>query len=294
MTSTITEYANNIDINFPVPGKALSTIKEFHSNFNKIQKSFTRASSEINQLEITSVKFTENADFGGQIIKKANFENQSWAVNDIGLLTDVITNIDCRLGYYHKIKIENGTYSFNIVNWPDNNRHSKIRIELINNLSTTTTSYINFSGNIQYIGSIAGTLTLPGDKSAFYDVWTVDNGESIFVKPLSTTYISTSTPSGGGGGGGGGTLPSITYINPQQAGSSGGYSMGVVGTNFGATPQIIVNGNQTPTITSSSTTEVYFYSIAGMAGLSHSVVVRTAAGDSNVVYYWLYEDAPGD
>jgi len=31
-----------------------------------------------------------------------------------------------------------------------------------------------------------------------------------------------------------------------------------------------------------------------MAGLSHSVVVRTAAGDSNVVYYWLYEDAPGD
>ena len=294
MASTVTEYSQKIDINFPPAGQALSTVKEFHMNFNKIEKSLERASSEVDQLQRELTKLKDSNDFGDNIVKNIKFQNHSYAVNDLGLVQDPITNIDYRLGSYHRCRIANGTYGFNVINWPIENRLAELRIQLTNDLSTTETSYISFSGNVQYLGTEAKIIQLAGNGSAFFDVFSPDSGETIFVKPLATSFISSGTYSSGGGG----SIPSasspyITYINPQGAGSSGGYSMGLVGGNFGVAPQVKINGNQQASLISTSTTEIYFYSIAGVSGQYHTVSVTTEYGTTST-QYWIYEDATGN
>jgi hypothetical protein len=294
VTSTITEYSKNIDINFPPAGQALSTVKEFNMNFNKIEKSLDRASDEINQLQRELTKLTSSNDFGDNITKNLKLQNHSYSVNDIGLVQDTITNLDYRLGIYHKCRVANGTYAFNIINWPIDNRLAEIRFQLTNDLATTETSYISFSGNVQYLGYEAKTIQLSGNSSAFFDIFTPDSGETIYVKPLASSFITSGTYIGGGG-----TAPPpanapvITYINPQQAGSSGLFVLSIIGENFGDAPQVIIYGNQSAQILSSSTTEISFYTLIGMPGSYQTVRVLTANGLSNESGYWIYDESGG-
>lgn len=294
MTSTVTNYSTKIDTNFPPAGQALTGVIGFINNFKNINNSFETIIDEVDRLEKNLVQLQKNNNFGGKILQNAVFTNTSFAINEIGLLESGVIDLDYSQGHYQTCLVNNGYFLFNITNWSMVNAYSSLRLEVKNNASSTaTTCKIYFSGNVTYIGSSDTTFTLPGDSPVFFDIWSIDNGDNIFVRPLGIPMgvISTGTS---GIGGSVGPAPVITYINPLGAGSSGGYLMSLVGSNFGATPIVVVNGNQRPAIYSSSTSEIVFYSLPGFGGEYHTVYVSTANGNSNEIAYFLYEDATGE
>lgn len=294
MSSIISTSSSLININFPPAGQAVTGVTDFHKNFRYIKESFENTVEEYEKLEKNLVGLSKINNFGGQTIQNAVFSNTSYVVNDLGVIGSGVIELDFTQGYYQKCFVNNGYFLFNIVNWPKTNVKGSLRLEIKNNDSSTSTSAkIYFSGDVIYLNNSSNTFTLPANQSCFFDIWTINSGNDIYVKPLgvATGALSTATlvtPVVVG------NLPFISYTNPQQAAASGGTIMSVVGTNFGASPQIIINGNQIGTITSSSPTEVYFLTRSGFGGEYQTVFVRTAVGDSNVVGYWIYEDATGE
>ena len=298
MTSTITNTSNLININFPGAGAAITGVTDFHKNFRYITESFNTLIKEYEILEKDLANIQKINNFGGKLLQNAVFSNTSYVVNDIGIIESGVIELDYSQGIYHKCLINNGYFLFNITNWPVNNTKGWLRLEIKNNSETTSTSSkLYFSGNINYIGNSSFNYTLPPNEICVFDIWTYNNGNNINVKPLGisagvlntlTSVISSGSPVASG------NLPFITYTNPQQAAASGGTIMSVVGGNFGASPSIIINGNQTGIISSNSPTEIYFYTRAGMGGEYQTVLVRTNVGDSNLVGYYLYEDATGE
>jgi len=297
VASTATNYSSLININFPPEGQALTGVTDFIKNFKNIKSSFDTIIDEVDRLDQNLVKLKDSNNFGGQIIQNAIFTNTSYTVYDIGLVSSGVVDIDYSLAHYQQLRVDSGYYLFNITNWPITNSKGWLRLEIKNNSTTLTTECkLYFSGNINYLYSSATLFSLPPDQPVFFDLWTYNNGDTVFVRPLgvSTGAISTGTVGIGGGAGSTGPLPFITRTNPQQAAASGGTIMSVVGGNFGASPRVFINGNQLATITSSSPTEIYFYSLAAMSGSYQTVFVRTDNGDSNLASYWIFEDATGE
>lgn len=236
MASTVTEITNQIDVNFPVFGQALSSVQEFQQNFQKIQKGFESLSKEITILQKNAVKLQDINDFGYNVVNKAVLQNHSYSVNTLGLIGNGVIDLDYSLGYYHTCSVNSGYYTFNVTNWPIGNAYSKIRLAVENaSTSTTATCYINFSGNISYLNTQTNKITLGTESYSFWDLWSTDNGDSIFIKKLGST-LSTSTISiPGGGGGPSGTPPLITSVYPASASIYEPHAIYVSGTNMTGT-----------------------------------------------------------
>ncbi len=301
MASTVTQISQNIDINFPEPGKRISSVSEFQSNFKKIKESFDRLVDEFDALDNESVKKTLSNDFGGNIVKRAQFVNHSHRVNDLGPVANGIVNLNYREGSYHKCLVGTGYYTFNVTNWTRDRTLSKIRLELRNDsTATTSTFFIGFSGNITYFGTPTYQLSLTGNSSAFYDLWTVDSGAEVFVRPIGSlsslppTYFSTGTMSTGSTSTGL-LAPSITFIIPEYWTNFGGDLATVYGTNFLGTPTVKVNDiTVNPAFVSiSTTTELTFVTPSGSVGPAEVKIVTTAGFTSTVITYYDNNDTGG-
>ena len=288
MSSTITQYSSLINVNFPLIGADVSNCHEFHSNFSKIQSSLSIAGNEITSIQLKAVKLTEINDFGYNIIKRPVLQNCSQVTNDLGVVSVGIVNLDYTQGNYQKCLIENGHYIFNVENWPPNNTYARIRLEAGNNAtvsivegtttSTTSTCYINFSGNVTYVSTNTSIFSFD-TKPLFWDIWTIDNGENIFVKPLSvgsgTNAISL------------GPLPTITSMAPNTGPDTGSTSVTIIGTNFtGTSVAVIMNGTNNCTINSRTNTQITFTTEPGSGVVP--VIVRTSNGSSNSKLFTYY------
>lgn len=293
MASTITNVSKLIDNNFPTKGQSAIGAGGFNSNFNKIQSSFTILSEEIEQLQSQIVKLNEDNTFGNGIINSAVFKNSAEVVNDLGVVTTGAVEIDYNLGPYHVAGCDSANLVFNITNWPIRNTYAKLRLQIRNNnVSSSSTVFVNFSGKTNYYKLNEKRVTIPPNKSCFFDIWSTDGGENIGVKPLgivsgvsTSTYLAAPGPSG--------NLPVISNIEQSSVPSSGGTSVVINGTYFSGFPQVIINGTTPATITASSGTQITFTSISGIAGTFQTIFVRTTIGDSNSKSYYLYDDSPG-
>ena len=83
MPSTVTNYSNQINVNFPVAGEDNDS-QGFRSNFSRIQSAFLSASKELSELQTNSVSLSDQNDFGNNVIKRASFQDSSEVVNDAG------------------------------------------------------------------------------------------------------------------------------------------------------------------------------------------------------------------
>lgn|GEM_PF-2656224 len=288
MSSTITQYSSLINVNFPVIGADVSNCHEFHSNFSKIQSSLKIAGNELTDLQLKAVKLTEINDFGYNIIKRPVLQNCSQVTNDLGVVGVGIVNLDYTQGNYQKCLIENGYYTFNVENWPPNNTYAKIRLETGNNAtvsivegtttSTTSTCYINFSSNVTYVGTDTSVFSF-NTKPLFWDIWTIDNGENIFVKPLGLGTGTNAISSG--------PLPTITSMAPNTGPDTGGTSVTIIGTNFtGTFVSVLMNGTNNCTITSRTNTQITFNTEPGSGVVP--VIVRTSNGSSISTVFSYY------
>ena len=103
MTSTITNYTNSIDVNYPVAGADNSSLG-FRNNFSAIRSALDATGSEISDLQINLVNLSGTNNFGGNQIKNATLIDcpillKNYSLSELSAYTDAGS-------------IENGTLVF--------------------------------------------------------------------------------------------------------------------------------------------------------------------------------------
>ncbi len=182
MSSTITNYSNSININYPVLGADNDT-QGFRTNFSNIQNAFEIASREISEIQLTSVSLGATNDFGDNIIKRAAFQDTSLLVEDIAGSQNGNLVLDYTEGSYQKFTVaSSATLSVAIVNWPPAGQCGTIRVDM----RPTTTS--SFTVNFTDADYVADGLTLPATYSQsnpiIWELWSPDSGTTVFAKKL--------------------------------------------------------------------------------------------------------------
>jgi len=295
MASSVTNISSTIDINFPKQGESISSVYEFQANFKKINESFKTLAKEATDHLKNTIQVSNNNDFGGNIIKGFALQNPSYRINDLGSVSNGVINLNYREGIYHKCTVESGYYTFNVQNWNSNNAYNKIRLELYNqSTATSSTFFIGFSGDVTYLGTPTSEIVLTGNTSIFYDVWTINKGLNLYVKPIGSLSVTSSSyyTSGGGGGGGGGPLPTISSVVPGLFGSSGYEGITIIGTNFVAGTYVRIN-NITITTSTASPTNITFISSPNAPGTVVSLQVFTPNGSTSTVVYYIDNSGGG-
>ena len=293
MSSTVTSISSTIDTNFPAFGQAESLAGGFQSNFKKISDSFDLLSRDVNTYLNQTFRKDDSNDFGGNVLKNTVFQSHAYRVNDLGQVVNGTVTLNYREGAYHKCTVNSGYYTFNFVNWNQRNTYSKVRLQVYNQSTGTTSSFfIGFSGKVRYFGTPTTQINLTGESSVFYDVWTTDGGASINVKPIGS--VSSEDPiyySGGGGGGGGGSEPTITSVFPEAIGAFLPNFVTINGTNF-IKPIVVKLGGIDVTTSTASPTQLGFFSPAWTPGFPASLSVTTPNGTTATVVYF-YDDVGG-
>ena len=92
MASTITDYTNLIDINYPTPGVDNDT-QGFRSNFASIKSALDLTGDEITDLQLNLVTLDGTNNFGGNQIKSANIVDcnivlKSYTLSELAVITD--------------------------------------------------------------------------------------------------------------------------------------------------------------------------------------------------------------
>lgn len=189
MSSSITNYSNRIDINYPVVGKNNDT-QGFRDNFSNIQSAFIVASSEITELQNNGVKLSEDNNFNFNTIENAILKNISYVAApsvSINTNTDYKT-IDYSQANYFKYSLDSSAwpryYSFEITNWPNTNTVGTVFIELDPVNSTTATLNITGTGVINLLGVNNFPRTYTSTNTIVYEAWSTDNGATIYVLEL--------------------------------------------------------------------------------------------------------------
>lgn len=184
MSSTITNYSSLININFPQPGKDNDT-QEFRNNFSNIQNAFAVAGNEITDLQTNGVKLTESNDYNNSILKNAVLQNYSETVYDGGILTTSgYVTVDYTLGVYHKYQANtNLSYEFYITNWPADGNYGKLMLEVTPISSSATVVTMT---NATLIGTNSFPRTYRQTTPIIYEVWTTNNGATIYAIELTS------------------------------------------------------------------------------------------------------------
>jgi hypothetical protein len=184
MTSTVTNYSNQINKNFPVPGEDNDS-QGFRNNFSNIQSALATASAEITNLQIGSVSLSGTNDFGDNVIKRATFQDCSQVTNDLGTLTPGAISVDyTQGGYQYGVANASSTnYTFTVINWPPSGKLGTIRIGVI----TTSSGAVKvaFGGGVSVLST---TTTLPVTYTQttpiVWELFSADGGASILARQL--------------------------------------------------------------------------------------------------------------
>lgn len=157
MPSTVTNFSNQINVNFPVAGEDNDS-QGFRSNFSRIQNAFLSASKEITELQINSVRLNDQNDFGDNVIKRASSQGASEVVNDAGSFdgTTASITVNYEEGSYQQFSVDPAEYVFTVDNWPPSGKLGTIRLEITPTSASTTTVY--FGGPVTFLDS---SVTMP-------------------------------------------------------------------------------------------------------------------------------------
>lgn len=194
MTSTVTNYSNNIDVTFPVAGVNNSSQK-FRDNFSNISNALAVAANEISDLQINTINtLNPTSDLAfNTVISRVALQNSGLVANDNASnssnLAGVIP-IDYTLGSYQKITVI-GTSTFSVSNWPPSGIYAPIRLEI----SCSNTGNITFNtsqssppGNSPLSTDIPYFSSSTVKPTTIWDLWTIDGGTNVFVKFVGGPY----------------------------------------------------------------------------------------------------------
>jgi hypothetical protein len=172
MTTTASTYISKIDTAYPQAGKNNDS-QGFRDNFRNIQLSLTNINSDVENLQLTSVKTSQTSDFSHNIIKNAALQSYEIKTYTASNVSGTVT-VNYRDGNYQKFELNAGTTTLNIINWaPDN------LSELTVSVTPVATASVAVNGNVHTVGS----LTLPAavTTTTFFDLWTDNAGLDIYI-----------------------------------------------------------------------------------------------------------------
>lgn len=152
MSSTVTNYSNQINVNFPVAGEDNDS-QGFRNNFSRIQSAFLSASKELTELQTNSVSLNDQNDFGDNVIKRAALQGCSEVVNDAGTFDGSVSavTVNYEEGSYQQFSVDPGDYVFTVDNWPPSGKLGTIRLEITPTSTSSTT--VSFGGPVTFLGT---------------------------------------------------------------------------------------------------------------------------------------------
>ena len=183
MSNTVTNFSNQINVNFPVAGEDNDS-QGFRSNFSRIQNSLISAGQQLDSLQINSVRLdSPQNDFNGNVIKRASFQSCSEYVNDRSGESTSSFTVNYDQGTYQQFSINSGTTYFTISHWPDSGTLGSIKLEITP--STGSTSTVDFIATTRYIST--GSKALPASYTqlevpVIWELWSTDGGNTVLAK----------------------------------------------------------------------------------------------------------------
>lgn len=166
MTSTVQNYSNLINTNFPVPGEANDS-QGFRTNFSNIQTALNTAADEITDIQVNAVNLSSTNDFGYNIIKRAMLQAEGTRIEEVGVISAATLNIDYAEGTYQTVTINTTSITITVINWPAAGIYGNIRLKLTPSSASSTN--IGFGGT-----SENGTYTQT--SPIFWEIWHDDDG----------------------------------------------------------------------------------------------------------------------
>jgi hypothetical protein len=194
MTSTVTNFSNNINTTYPVPGVDNDT-QGFRDNFSNIKNALTAAADQLDYLQSNTAKLDAGTnDFDNGYITKAVLKNSGYYAppGTIQVITATDGIIDFAEGSYRRLVLV-GNQTLKITNWQSNTSFNQIRLEVYNASSTTSVS-VTFNGNGGTLRAESGigVFTLTSSTYVYphvFDIWSTDNGATIFLKSVGGPFI---------------------------------------------------------------------------------------------------------
>lgn len=193
MASTITNFSNSINVNYPVPGQDNDS-QGFRTNFSSIQSALTIASDEITNLQVNSVNLNDTNDFGNNVVKKASLQAVNQVVYEVSTASIIGINIpiDYNNGNYQRIELTNsGTYSITLQNYPtDSSLCKSVRFEIVRDVGNIL---INWTGVNEALSSPSNSVRYADPGVCVWDIWTTDNGTNLFANEImgASTEVTT-------------------------------------------------------------------------------------------------------
>ena len=179
MSSTVTNFSNQINVNFPVAGEDNDS-QGFRSNFSRIQNAFTSAAKELTELQINSVSLGAQNDFSNNVIKRAALQGGSEVVNTIpgtnpGTTSSITVNY--AEGSYQQYSVDPAAYVFTVDNWPPTGKLGTIRLEITP--TSTSTSTVSFSGPVTFLDtSVTQPVAYNQTTPIVWELFSPDSGDS--------------------------------------------------------------------------------------------------------------------
>ena len=184
MSNTVTNFSNQINVNFPVAGEDNDS-QGFRSNFSRIQNSLISAGQQLDSLQINSVRLNSpQNDFNGNVIKRASFQSCSEYINDrSGESTTSSFRVNYDEGTYQQFSINSGTTYFLFEHWPDSGKLGSIKLEITPNTGSTST--VDFIADTLFISTSSTTLPASYTQEnipVIWELWSTDGGNTILAK----------------------------------------------------------------------------------------------------------------
>lgn len=186
MPSTVTNYSNNINVLYPIPGVDNDT-QGFRDNFANIKNALGAAAVELDNLILNTSKLnTGTNDYSyGATIYRAPLKATGYVAASEETITSS-TNVSFLLGNYRKFTV-NGDATISFTNWPDS-IYAEIILE-VRNFSESAPASLSL--NVPNLKKPVG-LNLPISLSTstynntplIFKAWTADGGNSVFFDKI--------------------------------------------------------------------------------------------------------------
>ena len=195
MTSTVTNFSNNINTTYPVPGVDNDT-QGFRDNFSNIKTALNVAAGEISYLRSNTAKLDAGTnDFNNGYITKAVLQNSGFHAPSVGLSVPSTSDgtIDFAEGNYRRVTLT-GNQTLKISNWQADTVYNQIRLEVYNS-SNVSSIQVTFNGNGGTLRAEAGTnvYTLSTTTNVYpqiFDLWSADGGDTVYLKSVGGPFIN--------------------------------------------------------------------------------------------------------
>jgi hypothetical protein len=176
MASLITP--TSINATYPVAGVDNDS-QGFRDNFSAIRSNFTQTKSEIEDLQSSTAKVTDNNDFNGNKIQDAQLQQVYETAVNLGTVGGATTINFASGGYQYCTTSSSITLSFS--NFPTSGKFAKLLLEV--NLTSGHT--------ITCVARKPSGFTMPtATGTHLLEISTRDGGSTLFLRVIGNTYAT--------------------------------------------------------------------------------------------------------